>query len=220
MFNIWAFFSYVFVVSFTPGPNNIMSMANASKYGYKKTLKFIFGVFTGFFIVMLLSSYFNLLLFNLIPKIKFIMGLIGSVYMVYLAIKLMKSEEESQETLDDSDIEIDITTDQSQNPKENGNNLYSFFTGLTMQFVNPKGILYSITVISNFIIPYYKSNIALLLTSLSLALVAILSTSVWALFGSLFNRFLSSYQKQFNIVMGLLLIYSAITISGITHIFQ
>ncbi|WP_461206029.1 hypothetical protein [Clostridium sp. DL1XJH146] len=31
MFNLSAFLSYVFVVTFRPGPNNVMSMANGSK---------------------------------------------------------------------------------------------------------------------------------------------------------------------------------------------
>ncbi|HWJ02835.1 MAG TPA: lysine transporter LysE, partial [Verrucomicrobiae bacterium] len=35
--NFAAFLSYVLVTSFTPGPNNIMSMSNASRYGFKKS---------------------------------------------------------------------------------------------------------------------------------------------------------------------------------------
>lgn len=214
MFNLGAFLSYVFAVSFTPGPNNIMSMANASRYGYKKTLKFISGVFTGFFLIMILSSYFNLFLFNAMPKIKMFMSILGAMYMLYLAIKIIKSEDE-----------IDVESSEEM-AEDNGTNkstatqrdLSTFTIGMTMQFVNPKGILYGITVASNFIIPYYRSNIIIILFSIFLAFVAFLSTSSWALFGSLFNRFLSKYRRQFNIIMGLLLIYSAISISGITHL--
>ena len=215
MFNLGAFLSYVFAASFTPGPNNIMSMSNASRYGYKKTLKFILGVFTGFFVIMLLSSYFNLFLFNVMPKIKIFMSILGAVYMLYLAIKIMKSEDEidvesNEELAEDNDTSKSTVTKRA---------LSTFPIGMTMQFVNPKGILYGITVASNFIIPYYKSNIAIILFSIFLAFVAFLSTSSWALFGSLFNRFLSKYRRQFNIVMGLLLIYSAISISGVIHLF-
>lgn len=215
MFNLGAFLSYVFVVSFTPGPNNIMSMANASKFGYKKTLEFISGVCTGFFVIMILCSYFNLLLFNLMPKVKIFMGILGAVYMIYLAVKIMKSKEEVDDK-DDKDIPDENKFQKSNKDK---NNISSFFTGIAMQFVNPKAILYGITVISNFIIPHYKSNIALIMFSIFLALIGFMSTSFWALFGSLFNKFLSKYRKQFNIAMGLLLIYSAISISGITHLF-
>lgn len=216
MFSISAFLSYVFAVSFTPGPNNIMSMANASKYGYRKTLKFISGVISGFFVIMLLCGYFNLLLFNLMPKIKVFMSILGSGYMLYLAVKIMRSKDEAIDK-DNENSSDEIT---AHNSYEEEKDLNFFFTGLTMQFVNPKGILYGIFVMSNFIIPYYKSNIALILFSILLGFIGFIATSSWALFGSIFNKFLSKYSKEFNMVMGLLLIYSAISISGITHIFS
>lgn len=215
MFNLTAFLSYVFAVTFTPGPNNIMAMANASKFGYKKTLEFISGVFMGFVIIMILSSYFNLLLFNIIPKIKIFMGILGAGYMIYLAKKIMENKDS------DDDKENEEISEEKKDPKDNEGvkKLNLFFTGIIMQFVNPKAILYGITVVSNFIIPYYKSNVVLILFSIFLGTVAFISTSCWALFGSLFNKFLSKYRKQFNVVMGLLLIYSALSISGVTHLF-
>jgi threonine/homoserine/homoserine lactone efflux protein len=36
MFNLSALLSYVLVSTFTPGPNNIMSMTNGTNFGYKK----------------------------------------------------------------------------------------------------------------------------------------------------------------------------------------
>lgn len=211
MVNLGAFLSYVFVVSFTPGPNNIMSMASSSKFGYKKTLQFILGVCTGFFVLMILCSYFNLFLFNIMPKVKIFMGILGAGYMIFLAIKIMKSKEE-----------IDTKNDESKKNKLNSSrsDINSFFTGMAMQFVNPKAILYGITVISNFIIPYYKSSISFILFSFFFSVVGFMSTSSWALFGFLFNKFLSKYKSQFNIIMGLLLIYSALSVSGITHLFN
>ncbi|MCG8539083.1 MAG: LysE family transporter [Clostridia bacterium] len=192
MFKLVPFLSYAFVVTFTPGPNNIMSMANANRFGFKKNFKFILGVFTGFFIILLLSSYFNLILFNILPKIRGFMGLLGAGYMTYLAIKIMKSNKEVS--------------------SEDNRQLVSFFTGMAIQFVNPKGILYGITVMSTFIIPYYKSNVSLFLFSIFLASLAFVSTLCWAAFGIIFQRFLSKYRRYFNILMGLLLIYSAISI--------
>jgi threonine/homoserine/homoserine lactone efflux protein len=186
------FLFYVIVTSFTPGPNNIMSMSNANKYGLKKTLNFNLGVGFGFFVLMLLCCYFNLLLYSLMPKIKFVMSILGSLYMIYLAIKIIKSKSHKND---------------KDNEKQN-----SFFSALLLQFINPKGILYGITAVSSFIIPYYKSNISLILFSVFLAFVGFLATLCWAIFGSLLQRFLSKYEKRFNVIMGLLLIYSAISI--------
>lgn len=192
MASILPLLSYVLVATFTPGPNNIMSLTNGSNYGYKKTLRFILGIITGFIIVLLLCSYLNLLLFHFIPKIKIFMVIVGSAYMIYLAVKIFKSKPDSKQ--------------------QQSNSMNTFVTGLLMQFVNPKLIIYAITVTSNFIIPYYKTNIALLLISILLAFVVFLATSSWALFGALFQKFLSKYQKIFNTVMALLLVYCAVSI--------
>lgn len=206
MFNLMAFLSYVVVVVFTPGPNTIMSMVNASKFGFRKTLRFITGAAAGFFIIIVLSGYFNLLLFNLLPKVKFFMGILGAVYMAYLAVVIIKHKDVSDDDNKKDSLEKDVS-------------LNSFYTGLMMQFINPKVILFGITVMSNFIIPYFKSNAILLGFSLLLALIAMSATTSWALFGSFFKVFLSKYRKQFNIAMGLLLIYSAVSISGILNLF-
>ncbi|KMY51418.1 LysE family transporter [Peribacillus loiseleuriae] len=187
-----SFLLYVFITSFTPGPNNIMAMLFANKSGFKKTLRFCLGVGAGFFVIMILSSYFNLLLKNFIPKIEFAMTILAAIYMVYLAIKIVMSKNQDKNDEDD---------------KHN-----SFFSGMVLQFVNPKGILYGITAISTFILPYYSSNLSLLAFSIFLAFVGFLSTMTWSTFGSLFQIFLTKYRTPFNLVMALLLVYSAISI--------
>ncbi|MGG2090749.1 LysE family transporter [Priestia aryabhattai] len=189
---VLSFLLYIIVTSFTPGPNNIMAMLFANKYGLKKTMKFCLGVGAGFLIVMLLCSYFNLLLKNFIPKIEFFMTILGAIYMLYLALKIVSSK------------------NNGKNNDEDGNN--SFFMGMLLQFINPKGILYGITAIATFILPYHNSNFSLIMYSLFLAFVGFVSTFCWSLFGSVFQKFLSKYRSQFNIVMALLLMYSAISI--------
>ena len=190
--SVVSFLLYVFVTSFTPGPNNIMAMLFANKYGFKKTLRFCFGVGAGFFVIMLLASYFNLLLHNFIPKIELPMMILGAGYMLYLAVKI-------------------VTSKNSENDDETGK-YNSFLAGMLLQFVNPKGVLYGITVMGTFILPYHTSNVSLLFFSLFLAVVGFMSTSSWSLFGSIFQTFLSKYRNQFNIVMALLLVYSAVSI--------
>lgn len=187
-----SFLLFVFVTSFTPGPNNIMAMLFANKYGLRKTIRFCIGVGVGFFVIMLMCSYFNLLLENFIPKIEFTMTILGAIYMVYLALKIITSKN------NDKDNEVD---------KNN-----SFLTGMLLQFVNPKGILYGITTISTFILPYHTSNFSLLFYSFFLAFIGFMSTFCWSMFGSIFQTFLSKYRSQFNVIMALLLVYSAVSI--------
>lgn len=190
--HLLSFLLYVFVTSFTPGPNNIMAMLFANKYGLKKTIRFCLGVGAGFFVIMLLCIFFNLLLENFIPRIEFIMTILGAVYMLYLAIKIITSKNNDKDN--------------------NGDKNNSFLTGMLLQFINPKGILYGITAISTFILPYHTSNFSLLFFSLFLAFVGFMSTFCWSMFGSIFQTFLSAYKSQFNVIMALLLVYSAISI--------
>lgn len=117
-----SFLLFVFVTSFTPGPNNIMAMLFANKYGLKKTIKFCFGVGAGFFVIMLLCSYFNVLLENFTPKIEFIMTILGAIYMLYLAIKIISSSTKAKDDNDDK------------------NN--SFIAGMLLQFINPRNLIW------------------------------------------------------------------------------
>lgn len=199
MFNLGLFLSYAVIVSFTPGPNNIMSLYNASQNGFKKNVKFTLGVSTGFFVVMMLCSFFNYWLSKSLPTIQPLMSLVGASYMLYLAYKIFKSKPPSDETY------------------ENSNSIVNYKTGLMMQFVNPKAILYGITIVSSFIMPYFSSWYVLVLFSLFLAFIAFLSTSLWAISGSIFTKFLKEYHKPFNVVMSLLLVYTAVSISGLLH---
>ncbi|MDR3584585.1 MAG: LysE family transporter [Desulfosporosinus sp.] len=193
MLNVAAFSSYVLVTTFTPGPNNIMSMSNASRYGFKKSIKFNVGIFCGFFIIIALCSFFSMALYCLIPSIKPIMTGIGAVYIMWLAWKTFKSKPHSE--------------GENDNRRTN-----TFLAGLLLQFVNPKVILYGVTTTSTFIVPYYKS--ALMLTSFSvlLAFIGFVATCCWSLFGSVFQEFMSRNDKVFNTVMALLLVYCGVSL--------
>ncbi len=189
--NLMAFVSYVIITIFTPGPNVIMSMSNAAKYGIKKSLPFNVGVFIGFIIIMLLSSIFGIALYHFIPSIKPVMTYIGALYILYLAWKIYKSKPYSE---------------------EEGNTTTSIVSGLLLQFVNPKVIIFCITTVTTFIIPYYNSTISLVLFSIGIALTSFVATLCWALFGSVFKKILVKRDRLVNTVMALLLVYCAVSL--------
>jgi len=194
--NLTAFFIYVITTTFTPGPNNLLAMSNGLHTGFRRTLKFLSGVFSGFILVMLLCGLINFALMSLLPSIHLWLNILGACYMLYLAFHIMTSKPHEEEL------------DQGLN---------TFKAGFSLQFVNPKGILYGITIFSNFIIPHYQSPLAILLFALFLATVGLIATSSWAAFGVVFRTFFAKYARVINIVMGLLLIYSAIASLGFWH---
>ena len=85
------FLSYAVVTAVTPGPNNIMSMSNAGRLGFRRSFPFNLGIWAGFSLVMLLCTLFCGTLSSLIPKIKMPMLFIGAAYMLWLAWKTFRS---------------------------------------------------------------------------------------------------------------------------------
>ncbi|MEI2356444.1 LysE family transporter, partial [Mesobacillus zeae] len=106
----------------------------------------------------------------------------------------------------------DILRSHDNIERNEGNDKNLFIIGVLVQFINPKGILYGITVVSTFILPYYTSYFSYFIFSLFLGIVGLMSSSFWSLFGSIFQKFLAKYRQLFNIIMALLLVYSAISI--------
>jgi cysteine/O-acetylserine efflux protein len=189
--NPFAFLSYVMLTTFTPGPNNIMSMSNASRFGFRRSLRFTAGVFAGFLVVMALSCTFAVTLYKALPNIKPLMTVIGATYILWLAWK---------------------TATAKPHTEQDGASTSTFLSGALLQFVNPKGILYGITAASTFLVPYYTSPVVLAGFCLFMAAVSLISTSCWAAFGSLFERFLLSNHRVVSWIMASLLVYCAVSL--------
>jgi threonine/homoserine/homoserine lactone efflux protein len=86
----------------------------------------------------------------------------------------------------------------------------TFVSGFLMQFVNPKVILFTMTVIPSFVLPYYTGPPALALFAASITIIGFCAFLTWVLFGVMFKEFLHKYHKTFNIIMALFLVNSAI----------
>ena len=191
MFRVLPFLSYALVTAITPGPNNIMSMSNASRQGFRKALPFNFGIWTGFSLVMLLCTFFCSTLSSLIPKIKTPMLFIGAAYILHLAWKTFRAS--------------------SVLEKEERNG--SFLSGLMLQFVNPKIYIYCIVSMEAYILPCFHGNwAALVFFALLLAFIGFACTLLWALFGSVFDLLFSKHAKITNTIMALLLVYCAVSL--------
>ena len=189
--NFYAFFTYIFITAFTPGPNNISSMSNASRYGLRKSYPYNLGIFCGFSIVMILCTLFSATLLNLIPRIKPMLLIIGGGYILWLAWKTWRSSSEIN-MRDGKDC--------------------SFLSGFLLQFINPKIYIYGITSMSTYILPSYSAPLILTGFAVLLAFVGFSSTICWAIFGSVFARLFKNHAKLINGILALLLIYCAISL--------
>ncbi len=188
MFNLYDFLIYCFISSYTPGANNLLSMNNAIKLGFRNSVKFNFGILAGFFVVMAMCAFFSATLFSYLPKIKLILQFAGATYMLYLAWKVWTS---------------------ANNTNIENNKKASFISGMLLQFVNPKIYIYAITALSIYILPIYHSLESLILFTVILSLIGASGSFVWSLCGLAFCKVLASHAKTVNTIMMLLLVYCA-----------
>ena len=191
MFNWFSFLTYAVITAATPGPNNIMSMSNGARKGFKAALPFNLGIWTGFSVVMLFCTALCELLGALIPKIRLPMLLLGAAYMLYLAWETFRSSGDIRESRAGE----------------------GFVSGLLLQFVNAKIYIYGIMSMEAYILPVYQGRaLPLAGFALLLAFIGFLFTLCWSAFGSVFKLLFSRHAKLVNTLMALLLVYCAVSL--------
>src|SRR6516165_8150838 len=85
------FATYSFVMSITPGPNNVMLTASGATYGFRRTMPHMFGVVFGF-VVQLLAVCLGLsVLFTRWPVLQTALSWAGAAYLVYLGARMLRS---------------------------------------------------------------------------------------------------------------------------------
>lgn len=194
--NLFPALSFVLITTFTPGPNNISSASMGVLHGYKNTVRYLVGITVGFFLMMLLSASISTSLLNLVPAFEPVLRFIGAGYILYLAFGTLKASYAFRE----------------DNVKPMG-----FAQGLMLQLLNPKVIVYGVTLFSAFLASITNNLMLLLLAALFLAGVAFCATSTWALFGTAIKTHLhhSRVKIAVNTILSLLLIYTALELAGI-----
>lgn len=191
MFHWASFLTYAVITAVTPGPNNIMSMSNGNRRGFRKALPFNFGISAGFSAVMILCTVFCSLLSAWIPKIKMPMLIAGACYMFYLAWETFRSSDTIEE-----------------HHSQDG-----FLSGLLLQFINPKIYIYGMMSMEAYILPFYTGRpLPLLGFALLLAFIGFIFTLLWSAFGSIFKWLFSRHAKTVNTVMACLLVYCAVSL--------
>ncbi len=188
--DITSFLIYCMIATFTPGPTNIVIMSTVHNFGAKKAMKYTYGATIGFGLLLVISAMLNTMLITIIPKILIMMQIIGSIYMFYLAYQIYKTG--------------------TSNPTVN--QTATLMSGILMQFLNPKVILFTMTVIPSFIMPYYKAIPAVTISIIAIMLIGFSAFTTWVLFGTIFKEFLQKHNKIVNVMMTLFLAYAAIMI--------
>ncbi|WP_426452557.1 LysE family translocator [Paenibacillus sp. S-38] len=188
--DITSFLIYCLIATFTPGPTNIVILSTVHRFGAKQAMEYTYGATIGFCVLLVISAGLNTMLITVIPKLIMGMQIIGSGYMLYLAYQLYQT--------DPSNPTVTQTA--------------TFLSGFLMQFLNPKVILFTITVIPTFVMPYDNAVSVVPISVLAITFIGFLAFTAWVLFGSVFRDFLQKHNKTVNVTMALCLAYAAVMI--------
>ncbi|MDC1002554.1 LysE family translocator [Candidatus Pelagibacter sp.] len=175
-----------FSLGFTPGPNNAVASYSGFNFGIKKTIPLILGVGLGYTTLVIIINFALISTFKQFPIIQEIIRILGTFFLIYLAYKIAVSNTSQDEI--------------KKNP-------VSFFDTFIFQFVNPKGVIAALTLISKFV---SESNY--LMTSIMVIIVcsvtAFLSITTWTFLGKFLRKFATnnSFIKRFNYAMSFLIL--------------
>ncbi|KML66267.1 LysE family translocator [Pectobacterium peruviense] len=192
-----SFFSYVTVMSITPGPNNLLLATSGVNFGLRRTLPMLMGIVMGCAIQTVLMGVALELLLSWMSMIRLPLTVLGCAYLLWLSWKIVRSSA----------------------PELQGRvQPMTVLQGTLFQAVNPKAWLMS----SNIALLYTASNgiFTIMIAFMALNLPCIL---VWALLGDRIGKHLQEpwKLKAFNGIMALSLVLTtfwmlieAINVSG------
>lgn len=185
------FITYAFVMSITPGPNNVMLTASGARFGLRRTVPQMLGICTGVAIQLIGVCAGLGALFSRWPALQLALGWAGAAYLAFLGWQMLRAG--------------DVQASDNARP-------VSFVESTLFQFLNPKAWVMTVTAAAVFL-PREFGPVArsAYMVGISEA-VGIPSLVIWALFGSSLKALLASprNRKIFNTCMALALAATAV----------
>ena len=181
----------LFVGNFTPGPNNIIASYSGFHFGFKKTIPHILGVTFGWPSLILAVNFGLVIIFIEFPIVQRTVEILGSLFLIYLAYTLIKVK-----SIEEKEVQKPMT----------------FLASYFFQFINPKGVVTAIIVVSQFIDSgenFLKDTFVVLSFTL---ISAFLSICTWTIFGKYLKLLLKNRLRIsiFNYLMSFLLLLTVV----------
>lgn len=146
---VWlAYFAACWVIAISPGSGAVLSMSHGLSYGLKKTTTTIMGLQLGLVIILLIAGGGLGALLLASEEAFVVVKTIGAAYLIYLGIQQWRAKVESQgagEGEGDSGrgrVRVAVMSRRRR-----------FATGLLTNVTNPKGIIFMVAVLPQFIDP-------------------------------------------------------------------
>ena len=155
--------AFTLPISFLPGPNNLLSAAHSSRYGFKDSLPLISGMVIGWLILGAIVAYGALFIEenqNILNGLTYI----GVLYIIYLSYHISTSHSVENENISDEKLNIG--------------------TGIMLQVVNGKAFIHLLILMTTFGTIFgtsFTSKMIIVALNVGIKLIGWIG---WGLFGS------------------------------------
>lgn len=196
-----SFLAYCYIGAITPGPANLCSLSASLRYGRKPALRQWRGLFTGFFLVSMASVLVTYFLGALLNDYVPLFSWVGAAYILWMAFHMLRSS---------GDIELQEV------------DAPNFRRGLLVQLTNVKVMVFCLTALTSYVLPYTRSFLALLAVGLFLPFTGPIANLVWLFAGAALQKLLSRHRKAVDVVMAASLALCALSLvwPQLTALFQ
>ena len=142
----------VFLLIVTPGPGVLSTAGFGAAYGYKKSLRYVFGLFLGTNLVFLAVATGLIAILLSIPSLRIFLLILSTCYLFYLAAKIALAGS-------------NIAFIKAKSPP-------GIISGVLLQAINPKAYVVNTTLVSGF--AFYQSSFAI-----ELVIKFFIMNSIW-----------------------------------------
>ena len=181
------YFLAVLGLTFTPGPNGLLALTHGAIYGTRKTIATIVGGSVGFATVIGLSLFGIGALLAASAQLLIVMKFVGGAYLIWLGIQVWRSPS--------------IGETKAAVPKD-VSSLLLFRQGLLAALTNPKGILFFVAFLPQFIDPKISLLTQFVWMALTFVVIEFLYELAVASAASKIKPFLAKFGKKVNRVFG------------------
>lgn len=173
-------------LSLTPGPNGLLALTHGSLYGAKRTVATILGGSLGFTIVIGLSMFGIGALLAANIALLVVLKWVGGAYLIFLGIQVWRSP-----SLADS-----------RGANTGSSNRSLFQAGLLSAISNPKGILFFVAFLPQFIDPINSLVIQFIVMAATFVVIEFIYEFMVAALADKIQPWLRRVGKNFNRVFG------------------
>ncbi len=180
------FVTYTFVMSITPGPNNVMLTASGANFGFRRTVPHILGIGCGFVAQLLAVCAGLAALFTRWPALQSTLAWVGAGYLLYLGWQMLGHGEAKAR--------------EAHHP-------VTFVQAALFQFLNPKAWVMTVTAATLFLPRDLGPVSSGAYMAGVMEGVGVPCMMVWALFGTSLKHFIGAPRGRmtFNVAMALAL---------------